>query len=475
MRIKERYIWIVITAFCLAVVSLLVIPQVAEADSETNETQKYLTLFEQVFRFVQNNYVDEVSAETLFEGALTGLFESLDDPYSTYLTKSDMEDLTDTTSGKFGGVGLYITKSPKQENIEDEENDYIRENYSPYVRVVAPIEGTPASKAGISAGDYIIRIENETTENMTIDDVVDTLRGAPGTEVTVTIRRGEDITFPVTLTRAIIEVPTVRYDMIESTGIGYLRIIQFTPLTDDKTKEAIQFFEDNNYKGMVIDVRSNPGGLLTSVVDTVDLFISGGTIVSTRSRIPSENRVYSANLETEVSDDLPIVVLIDQGSASASEILAGAFKDHGRGELIGETTFGKGSVQQVKSFGAGGFKLTMSRYYTPSGTNIDHIGIKPDIEVAEKELSDKEQESYKQILENNLVGHFVSDNPDPSEQEIRRFIEELRADGIVMEERIIKRLIRNEINKTKNTPPVYDLEYDIVLQKAVEVLKEKWD
>lgn len=475
MKIKERYIWIVITAFCLAVLSLLVVSPVAEADSESNETSKYLTLFEQVFRFVEKNYVDEVSAESLFEGALKGLFDSLDDPYSTYLTKNDMEDLTDTTSGKFGGVGLYISKSPKRENIEEEENDYIRENYSPYVRVVAPIEGTPASKAGISAGDYIIRIENETTENMSIDDVVDTLRGAPGTDVTVTIRRGEDITFPVTLTRAIIEVPTVRYDMIGSTGIGYLRVIQFTPLTDDKTIEAIRFFKENNYKAIVIDVRSNPGGLLTSVVDTVDLFISGGTIVSTRSRIPSENRVYSANQETEVPNDIPVVVLIDQGSASASEILAGAFKDHNRGELIGETTFGKGSVQQVKSFGAGGFKLTMSRYYTPAGTNIDHIGIKPDIKVTEKELTDKEQESYKKILENNLVGHFVSENPDPSEREIRSFIEELREDGIVMEERIIKRLIRNEVNKTKNTPPVYDLEYDLTLQKAVEVLKERWD
>ncbi len=472
MKMKERYMWLIIGAFCLSLISIFVFAPTARADSQNREAEEYLTLFEQVFKFVQNNYVDEVSSRSLFEGALEGLFESLDDPYSTYLTESDMEDLRDTTSGKFGGVGLYITKSVKPKP-EEEDNAYLQENYSPFVRVVSPIEGTPAGKAGISAGDYIIKIEGETTENLSIDEVVDRLRGTPGTEVNVTIRRAESIVFPVVLKRAIIEVPTVRYDMVSTGKIGYLRIIQFTPLTDDRVKEAVTDFRNKGYNSIIIDVRSNPGGLLAAVVDTADLFLRGGTIVSTRSRIPSENTVYSASQDILMPLDFPVAVLIDQGSASASEILAGAFKDRNRATLIGETTFGKGSVQQVKSFGVGGFKLTMSRYYTPSGTNIDSIGIKPDITVKEPELSEEETESYKTILEHNLVGHFVADNPGPTEKEVDTFIEKLHEQDIVLADRIIKRLIRNEINRTNNSPPVYDLQYDLVLQKAVEVLNNK--
>jgi carboxyl-terminal processing protease len=472
MKVRERFVWIIAAVFSVSLLSLLIITPSAQAQSDTEGTRKYLNLFEQVFRFVQNNYVEEVSPEMLFEGALKGMFESLDDPYSAYLSEEDMQDLRDTTSGKFGGVGLYISKSPKRENIEEETNEYLRQNYSPYVRVVAPIEGTPASRSGISAGDYIIKIEGESTENMTIDEVVDKLRGTPGTEVQITIQRAEDITFPVTLSRAIIEVPTVKYAMIKD-DIGFLRIIQFTPLTDDRVKEAITFFKENNYKSMIIDVRTNPGGLLTAVVDTVDLFFQGGTIVSTRSRVPSENAVYSADQGVSVRQNIPIAVLINEGSASASEILAGAFKDRDRGTLVGETTFGKGSVQQVKSFGEGGFKLTMSKYFTPSGTNIDHIGIKPDVEVKEPELSEKEQKAYKKILEDNLIGEFVNNNPDPSDEEINGFITSLEQRGIEMRERLLKKLIRNEITKTMNNPPIYDLEYDIVLQKGVEIVETK--
>ncbi len=463
---KERITWISLTAVILLCMTLLIFAPGAFADSSNRNIQRYISLFEQVFRFVHENYVDEVEPEVLFEGALNGLFDSLDDPHSSYLTENEMQDLTDTTSGKFGGVGLYISKSERGEG----EEDTAVEGYSPFVRVVAPIEDTPAAKAGIHAGDLITAIEGDSTEDMDLDEVVDRLRGTPGTDVSITILRGEDIDFPVTLTRAVIEVPTTKHDMIPG-GIGYLRIIQFTPLTDERVLDALKYFKKQNFNSLIIDVRNNPGGLLTSVVDVTDFFLPGGIIVSTRSRIPSENMVYTADPEVQISRNVPIVVLIDKGSASASEILAGALKDRDRAYLIGETTFGKGSVQQIKYIGEGGFKLTMSRYYTPSGTNIDKIGIEPDKEVKEPELNEEERASYRKLLEEQTIADFVENNRPLTSREIDRFIEKLRKQGIVLEERILRKLIRNEIHKTNDSPPVYDLEYDLALQEAVEMLK----
>ena len=467
MKKKEKLTWFSVTASILLIISVLVFAPGVFADSADRTIPKYLTLFEQVFTFVHENYVDEVEPKTLFEGALKGLFESLDDPHSTYLTESDMQDLTDTTSGKFGGVGLYISKSERGEDTEDG----LPADYSPYVRVVAPIEDTPAAKADIHAGDLITEIEGESTKELNIDEVVDRLRGSPGTDVTVTILRGREFELQVTLTRAIIEVPTTKHAMIGG-NIGYIRIIQFTPLTAEKVEEAVDEFSRKGYSSLIIDVRNNPGGLLSSVVDVADLFLNGGVIVSTRSRIDSENAVFTADMNIEVSTRKPIAILIDKGSASASEILAGALKDQKRATLIGETTFGKGSVQQVKYIGEGGFKLTMSRYYTPSGTNIDKIGIEPDIVVKEPELSDDEWDSYENLLENQTISTFVKENSPLSRRKIDSFVRDLKAKGNKLEERVLKRLIRNEINKTNDSPPVYDLEYDLALQKAVEMIRD---
>ncbi len=465
---KSRIAWASIGAVVvMSIIALIFVPAVF-AQSANNNIQRYLAMFEQVFRFVHENYVDEPDPQALFEGALSGLFESLDDPHSTYLTETEMQDLTDTTSGKFGGVGLYISKSVREEG----ENGTLPADYSPFVRVVAPIEDTPASKAGLHAGDLITAIEGESTEDLDIDEVVDRLRGVPGTSVNVRVQRNGDINFTVSLTRAIIEVPTTKHDMIPG-GIGYLRIIQFTPLTEQRVEEAIRYFSSRQYSSMIIDVRSNPGGLLSSVVDVADLILSGGVIVSTRSRIPAENAVFTASPTTMVGPQIPIAILIDQGSASASEILAGALKDRDRATLIGEKTFGKGSVQQLKYIGEGGFKLTMSRYYTPSGNNIDKIGIEPHIVVKEPELNEDEREDYAKLLEEQTVAGFVEDNRPLTEREINSFIRNLRSEGIDLSERILRRLVRNEVNKMVDNPPVYDLEFDLILQKAVELLNNK--
>ena len=466
MKNGDKLTWI--GAACAAFIFTMVVtftPRV-EAEQSAQATQQYIDRIQYAFNFIMQNYVEEIPPEQLYEGAMQGLFESLDDPYSYYLTASDMEDLTDTTTGKFGGVGLYISKPAESEGDSQGNN-----GRDAYIKVVAPIEDTPAYRAGIHAGDYITKIEDESTKKLTVDDVVDRLRGEPGSTVTVTILRGKDITFDVDITRAIIEIPTVKHDMING-DIGYIRIIQFTPYTDDRVREALDEFKQKNYSKLIIDVRQNPGGLLTSVTDTVDLIQAEGTIVSTRSRIAQENEVFTADPAREVSGDIPIVVLIDKGSASASEILAGALKDTGRGILIGETSFGKGSVQKIIPFGNSGFKLTISRYYTPSGVNIDKVGIDPDVEVKEPELTEKDNEDLKAIFEQRLISNFVDKNPEASEERRNEFVEQLQREyDINLEDRVLQKLIRNEYQRRMDFPPVYDLKYDQPLQKAVDMLK----
>jgi len=469
-RKKERLIWAGITSsLTLAVIILIFTVSVTSVSAQNNysynrDVEKYMNLLKNAYYYVLNNYIDEIPPEELFKGAMDGLFESLDDPYSVYLDETEVQSLTDTTQGKFGGVGLYISKS----TIFDEDNPYGRK---PYVEVVSPIEGTPAYRAGIHSGDYIYKINGETAKDLSTNDVSNLLRGEAGTPVDVTFLRGDNITFDVTLKRANIEIPTVKEAMIGD-DIGYLRIIQFTPFTAQRIEDALREFKKNKYRAMVIDLRGNPGGLLSSVVEIADYFFSDGVIVSTKSRIEGENEIYNAKRGKIVDNDIPITVLIDNGSASASEILTGALKDRERAVVIGQTSYGKGSVQTMVGLGQSAIKLTMARYYTPSGVSIDKVGIEPDIEIKLPEYSDDELESYAQIIEKNLIREFViKDNL--TEQSINSFIEDLRSDEIVLSNDTIKRLINSESNRMVDNPPVYDLQYDESLIKAVELIKEK--
>jgi carboxyl-terminal processing protease len=452
---KERTLWIVVTAFLVAVIVLLSFAPRVLAGNQEAETQRLLSTFFEVFRFVQENYVDEekVDPHNLIEGAMRGMFEALDDPHSAYLSPEEMRDLDDTTMGRFGGVGLIISKIDRG------------------VEVVSPIEGTPAYRAGVNAGDVIVAVDGESVVDLNIDEVLSVLRGQPGSSVTMTIIRGKNLRFDVRVVRDMIEVPTVRYDMIPG-GIGYLRIIQFTPLTAERVEEALRQFGEKGYRSLIIDLRSNPGGLLSGVIDISDFFLSKGPIVSTRSRVPSENHVfYASSRNTIVPADLPIVVLIDRGSASASEILAGALQDTGRATIMGEKSYGKGSVQQIKRIGDAGFRLTMSRYYTPLGKNIDKIGISPDVPVQEPELTEEEEQALSRILEEELIKDFLIRYPNPTDDDIATFERELAGKDIQLDDRYVRRLVRNELNRTNNNPPVYDLEFDLVLQEAVNYLQ----
>jgi carboxyl-terminal processing protease len=409
-----------------------------------------------VFDFIQRHYLEEIDPKVIYEGAMNGIFNALEDPSSSFLPESEMKDLNDTTQGSFGGVGLYIIKA-----VGDRPD-----GKPPYVEVVSPIEDTPGWRAGINPGDLIISINGETTDKLTMDEVLGRLRGVPGVVINMVIRRGEKLEFPVNLTRAVIEVPTAKHAMIGSTG--YLKLLTFTPMTADRAAEAIKDFQSKNYKSMILDLRNNYGGLLNSAVDVSSLFLDGGVVVSTKSRIATENQVFNARRRFMVPADIPVIVLINKGSASASEIVAGALKDRGRAYLVGEKSYGKGSVQQVYPIDTAGFKITTARYYTPSDVNIDKIGIPPDRLVTFPEYTDADAEKLNELINSNKIPDFVGSNPRANAAQVEAFAKTLEKEyGLYLV--LLKRLVRNELNRTE-IAPVYDLEYDVQLQEAVNIL-----
>jgi carboxyl-terminal processing protease len=461
-----KWVWIMATAiFCLLFTFALIPGASAQGNMQLpsgavntqGQVRNYTNIMQNVFDFIIRNYVEEIDPRLVFEGAMNGMFGALEDPYSTFLAESDMKDLNDTTQGTFGGVGLNIIKAVTP-----------RPDGKPmWVEVVSPIEDTPGWRAGISPGDFIIKINGEPTENIDMDAVLAILRGTPGESVHLVIKRGEKMEFPVTLVRAIIEVPTVKYAMIGNTG--YLKLLTFTPMTADRARDAINEFKAKNYDSLILDLRNNYGGRLDAAVDISNLFVENGLIVRTRSRIRSENHDFNAIQSALVSADIPVIVLINRGSASASEIVAGALKDHARAYLVGENTFGKGSVQQVFPLSGIGFKITTARYFTPSDVNIDKIGIPPDRHVKFPEYTEADAEKMNDLINANRIPEFAEKNPQATATQIDAFAQGLERE-YGLNPSLLRRLIRNELSRT-TIAPVYDLEYDVQLQEAINIFK----
>jgi carboxyl-terminal processing protease len=460
---KSRKIWAGTSLLSLLLLFFVLLsPSVFAQNKEeqARNTERYLQLFQYVYGFIQKNYVDEVDPELLYKGAMKGMLDAIGDPYTSYIDASSLigTNLKDTTTGAFGGVGLSITK-PVESTPEKPA----------YVEVASPIEDSPGWRAGIQPGDLIVTIDKVNTADITMEEVLSRLRGPVGTEVTVGMRRGKALDYTVVLKRALIEVPTVKYQMMDS-GIGYIRIIEFTPLTAERVQDAIDSFKKAGYSKLLIDLRNNPGGLITSVVDVADKFIDSGVIVSTRSRIAFENREFTAKeSKTTINTDMPIVVLINKGSASAAEILAGALKDYRLAYLVGETTYGKGSVQQVIDLlNNDAMKVTMARYFTPSDANIDKLGIPADKEVSFPVLTDDQEKALTALLATTKISDFVQNRTELSFAEAEVFAKELEKSypaGV----RILKRMIMQEYYRT-HVSPLYDLEFDVQLKEAVQIL-----
>ena len=382
--------------------------------SSDEEKYKYLDLFGQVFDRVRSSYVEEVTDQELIEKAIDGMLSGLD-PHSGFMNEEVFQEMQMDTEGKFGGLGIEITM---------EEG---------FVKVIAPIEDTPAYEAGVLAGDYIIQIDETPVFGLTLNEAVELMRGKKGEPIVITISRANTEPFEIEIIRDYIKIRSVKSEVLNN--IGYLRITSFNEQTESGLLDAIKKIEkENQIKGYVLDVRSNPGGLLTQAVKVTDLFLERGEIVSTRGRDKKDIRRYRAK-KSDRTNGKPLVVIIDGGSASASEIVAGALQDHKRAIIIGTQSFGKGSVQTIIPFQVSnsdnltGIRLTTARYYTPSGESIQGKGIVPDIIIEQGEF---ESFNYKRFSESDLKDSLDKDNEEDVEEskdnELSEFEKRLEVD-----------------------------------------------
>lgn len=366
--------------------------------------------FSDIFARIKSDYVEDVDDKTLLENAIRGMLTGLD-PHSTYLNTDEYKELKIGTTGKFGGLGIQV-------GMEDG-----------FVKVISPIDDTPAYRAGLESGDLIIRLDDKSVKGMTLNDAVKIMRGEPGTDIKlVVIREGADKPLPFTVTRDIISVKSVKSRILEP-DYGYVRISNFQSKTArDLVTEITKLKKDNKneLKGLVLDLRNNPGGVLSAAADVSDAFINDGKLVFTKGRI--ENSEFEFNAKPgDIMNGLPVVVLINGGSASASEIVAGALQDHKRAVIMGSKSFGKGSVQTIQELRSGGaVKITTARYFTPSGRSIQGEGITPDIILERYEIKDSKDDASLRIKESDLSGSIS--NPTQSQKALQKAAEEGKAD-----------------------------------------------
>ena len=335
------------------------------AISDETDIYKKIDLFGEVLEKINEEYVEDINQSESMDSAINGLLQSLD-PYSAYLSPDNFEEMQTETSGEFGGLGIEVSME------------------AGVVKVITPLDDTPASRAGLKAGDYIVKINDVQVQGKTLSEAVEIMRGPVGSDIEITVRRrGVKKALQFTLTREIIEIQSVKSDLLDN-NIGYLRLTSFNENSAQQIKKRInELDKDKKTKAFILDLRNNPGGLLSQAIKITDYFLDNGEIVSTKSRKASENRKWFAR-DGDLTDGKPLVVLINYGSASASEIVAGALKDHKRAIIIGENSYGKGSVQSIIPLkNKGAIRLTVSKYYLPSGKSISDVGVSPDIEVVE--------------------------------------------------------------------------------------------
>ncbi len=435
----RRKSWVVGPMIALALLCGVIIGKGWERTGHASETYEELKTFSEVLNQVQKHYVDETKPKDLIQGAIRGMLSTLD-PHSAYMTPEMYKEMQVETRGEFGGVGIQI-------GVKDNR-----------LAVIAPIEGTPAHRAGIKAGDFIIKVNEDPTKDLTLMDAVQKMRGPKGSKVNLTIQR-DGATDPLvfTLVRDTIKIESVKSKVIEN--LGYVRLTQFQEATGRDLAKAIKQFKEQKVQGAILDLRNNPGGLLTAAVDVSEQFLpTGKLVVYTKSREGKKDE-WVAKAKDQL-EDLPVIILVNEGSASASEIVAGALQDWGRGLVVGTTSFGKGSVQTILALGDGsGLRLTTAKYYTPKGRSIQSTGITPDIVV---KLS-------APVAAKGPEGKSGDKEPEPKAVKPQTGKDAVPQNGKSSEE-----------GGSKNgTPPPalpeaggeLSLEQDVQLQKAVELLK----
>lgn len=407
-----------------------------KGDNNRQETYKQLNLFGDVFQRVQEQYVDGVSDKELIESAISGMLQSLD-PHSSYLSPESYKDMQVKTKGTFGGLGIEIT-------MEDG-----------FVKVVSPIDDTPAANAGMKSGDLIIGIDGESIKGLTINEAVSKLRGPVNSKVTITVVRDKEDPFEIEIVRDVIKIRSVKHEVINE--IGYVRLTTFSDTTTSGMEKSINEIRKelgDKFQGLILDLRNNPGGLLNQSISVADSFLDQGEIVSTQGRKEDDtSRIFAK--KGDLIDGKPLIVLINSGSASASEIVAGALKDHSRAIIVGTRSFGKGSVQSIIPLpGNGAMRLTTARYYTPSGVSIQAKGIEPDIKV-EAGMTETKKETNQIRREENLRGALDKKELESNEQKNKKSdassVEKLLQDNQISRAVDLIKGIHLFSNKSKNT------------------------
>jgi len=395
---KKAYIATFVAAALLGLVLSWTLTAPTPTEAANSETYRQLNLFGEVFERVRADYVTPVEDEQLVEDAIQGMLAGLD-PHSSYLNPRNFQEMQIQTRGEYGGLGLEVTM--------DQDLGV--------VRVVSPMDDTPAARAGIEANDLIIQIDSTPIQGMTLNEAIDLMRGDPGQPITITVVRGEGAPFTVDLVREVIQLQAVRSHLEgDEQNVGYIRVTTFSERAGDGVEHAIQELKNEAngpLAGYILDLRNNPGGLLDQAIGVSSAFLDGGEVVSTRGRDPADTQRYNARRGDD-TDGAPVIVLINGGSASASEIVAGALQDHERATVVGTQSFGKGSVQTIipLSGGAdGALRLTTSRYYTPSGRSIQAVGISPDVEIYPSGRRGEGRQTYSEA---DLPGHLENENGD---------------------------------------------------------------
>lgn len=433
-------------------------PIVAQSNTPVSldKALEQLEPFISAYHVIQTDFVDtdKIDPNQLIQGAIRGMLDTLDDPHSRYVPLPAADELKISVEGQFGGIGISIGME------------------SGRLTVISPLEGTPAWRAGVEPGDIIVKIDGDTTSDMSLDDAVSLLRGRPGTKVNIEVaRRGFDALISIDLTREIIEVRSVRGTTLGD--IGYIRMSQFSDRTAVELDEVLRDFRSQDLSGMILDLRHNSGGVLTGAIAVSKRFIDSGVIVSIKSRDPSQTLTYVAT-PGSVATRLPIVVLINEGSASASEIVAGAIKDHDRGVLVGTKSYGKGSVQTVENLPDGSqIALTTAKYFTPSGVSIHGVGIEPDIKVEMVTLSDTDKKELGELFQRDTdtIKNYFWGKDSYSEGDVEKLEILLKEKNIELSRDVLEWQILRELSRRHDDKMYVVPRLDPQLKKAIDLLK----
>jgi len=431
-----------------------------KADAITTNMQK----LELLYRLVERDFLFDIDNDAVYESMAKALFSALEDPYSAYIVAQEAADFSTETTGRYGGIGAYISK-----NYLDYRDFSKPETYMVNISSVFP--GSPAELSGLRAGDLISHIDGNKVDDMEATDASRALKGDPNTAVVLTIHRGSMV-FDVTVIRKIVSIPTVSSTTIDD-SIGYLRITQFTNSTGEQVLKVIDDFVKNNVSALILDLRDNPGGIVDSSLSVADMFLSNVPLVHINSKDETKNRTYVASAATKFSKSTPLVVLVNKGSASSSEILAGALQDNERATLIGKKTFGKGLIQLVSPFGDGYYTLTTSQYRTPDGNDIHKVGISPDIEIDEITVSEEDMEIYMEFINSGVTGDFVGEHPEYSDANMQLFLDTVVGEDPPLDSSIYRLLLRREylFSIPYDKRPIVDPEYDPILKRAIDHIK----